>query len=301
MRYPSISERLVLAADAETIWQIALAESAVALNVEGGSWIWKSSQPPMLWAESTINVGLHVWSSIVAKTTESTDPHVLRYVGTFSDILTYSVLAIPVQVTAWDGWLILVRDHRRQFAQTDLEYVNTIVQMAHTAFIGWQYHEKTSQTYAHHLQELDRLREVARVVGRADSPEKFFSEIGLRVAEVMDTDIAGLLLYDEAQQAFVARSPFVGIPDAWVQNYRIPVTEDSELGQRWNHARFYWLSDNAQSDRRVKSSGLASLAVALDVRQVLLVALETGNQHVGFIQIANPQNKTRFTEYVPAR
>jgi len=264
VRYPSISERLVLAADAETIWQIALAESAVALNVEGGSWIWKSSQPPMLWAESTINVGLHVWSSIVAKTTESTDPHVLRYVGTFSDILTYSVLAIPVQVTAWDGWLILVRDHRRQFAQTDLEYVNTIVQMARTAFIGWQYHEKTSQTYAHHLQELDRLREVARVVGRADSPEKFFSEIGLRVAEVMDT-------------------------------------EDSELGQRWNHARFYWLSDNAQSDRRVKSSGLASLAVALDVRQVLLVALETGNQHVGFIQIANPQNKTRFTEYVPAR
>jgi len=288
----SISDRLAAASEPEAIWQMALDECVRLLVADGGAWVWSSSESQIMLSESAADFESALWLSFVAQVSKCTESQVLTSV--WAD-LPLHILAIPMQVGMWDGWLILISQHNI-FEQSDLEFANVIVYIAHTAFLSWQRYEKMKRTYAHHVQELEGLRDIMCAIGRTDSPERFFQEIALRVAEVMDTHIAGVLLYDEAQSAFVARAPFVGIPDTWVQNYRIPVTQDNELGQYWSPERFYWMTDNAQSDSQVEAAGLASLAVALDVHPVLVVALETEREHIGFIQVASPKSKNSFTE-----
>ncbi len=144
------------------------------------------------------------------------------------------------------------------------------------------------------VHTLESLREIVNAVGRAGNAENVVREVVSRVAEMTRVDVAGLLFYDAETAALVASTPFIGMPDDWVRNFVVPLSDPRSLLQR--HKQFYWMIDDAQSDAQVESLGLLPLAVALDIHQVLCVPLETAGELVGLIQVANPRGRCTFTE-----
>lgn len=142
---------------------------------------------------------------------------------------------------------------------------------------------------------LERLREIAIAVGRAGSLDAVLQEVVTRVAEIMRVDVVGVLFYDAEREKLIARAPFLGVPDDWVQNYVIPFSRRDYLAQQLSREHFYWLIDNAQSDAQVEALGILPLAVAVDVQQVLCVPLETAGELVGIIQAAKPRDRRHFS------
>ncbi|MBN1873419.1 MAG: GAF domain-containing protein [Anaerolineae bacterium] len=142
---------------------------------------------------------------------------------------------------------------------------------------------------------LERLHNMVRKVGRASDPDTFFAEVVQCVAELVAAQIVGILLYEPDKELLIAQSPFIGLPQEWLNNYVIPFRTGGDLERHWRN-QFYWMVEDAQSSSRVEALGLLPLSVALDVHQVLLVPLESGEELIGFIQVANPQEGRRFIE-----
>ncbi len=144
------------------------------------------------------------------------------------------------------------------------------------------------------VEMLERLRHIVRAVGRASDPDAFFAEIVKRVAEVTAAEVAGILVYDAERSAMVARAPLLGLPEACRERLIVPYPGEQRWDQKWGD-RFYWLVDDAQTDATIAALGLDETARACDIHQMLVVALETGGEHVGFILVGNPQDKQDFT------
>lgn len=145
------------------------------------------------------------------------------------------------------------------------------------------------------VQVLERVRDITGAAGRAQDLTELLTEVVGRVAGMLEAQVVGVLIYDAAQQALVARAPFHGLPDTWLDNYRVPLPEKSARARRWKEIP-YWIVENAQSDPDVEAWGLQTLAVAAELQQLLFVPLEAGGERIGFIQVANPQSGRRFTE-----
>ncbi len=175
-----------------------------------------------------------------------------------------------------------------QFSEHDLELTELFGGQAAVAIENARLYQASQKR----LSTLERLREIVRTIAKADDPNMFFKDVAECVANIVNAEIAGVLLYEDSKQGFVAHAPFMGIPDEWVDNYIIPLQKHS----MWEQDRFYWSTEDAQSDPQVEALGLSPLAVAVDVHQALLVALETGDELIGFIQVANPKDHRRFTE-----
>jgi PAS domain S-box-containing protein len=156
------------------------------------------------------------------------------------------------------------------------------------------------QTSQQRVRILERLSDVARAAGRAGDLPTLFTEIVTHIAEILDAEIAGILLYDTEHRQLTARAPFLGIPAEWLENYVIDLTdEQAEATQVFEQS--YWMLEDAQSNSQVEQLGLLPLALAAGIRTTLWVPLEAGGERVGFIQVANPRTAPRFTENDVAR
>jgi PAS domain S-box-containing protein len=203
-----------------------------------------------------------------------------------------SFLGIPLLIRGeLIGTLEVAAAPAGKFTQHDQELAALFGSQAAIAIENARLYEASQRR----LETLEALRESVRAVGRAGDPEAFFQEMATRVADLANAEVAGILLYDADREVLFARAPFIGVPDAWVDNYVIPLSKDGAAQRRWRE-RYYWIIEDAQSDPRVEALGLHALASAVDAHQVLVVPVETHGNLVGFIQVANPKDRERFTE-----
>lgn len=175
------------------------------------------------------------------------------------------------------------------FSERDLELAESVGSQAAIAIEKAQLYRTTRQR----VRLLQRLSEVAQVTGRAENLEALFKEIVRQTAEVMEAEVAGLLLYVPQHQALVARVPFHGLPDEWLSNYVIPVDGDGYFNRFWQEGTAFLVED-AQSDATIERLGLLPLMMAMEVRQSLFVPLQTGGERLGLIQVSNSRDGRRF-------
>lgn len=151
------------------------------------------------------------------------------------------------------------------------------------------------QTSQERVRMLERLGAVAQAAGRAGDLPSLFNELVTHIAEILDADVVGILLYDAERERLTARSPFLGLPDDWLDNYVIETTgENAVAAQVFDQP--YWIVEDAQSNPNMEKLGLLPLSLAADIHQTLWVPLEAAGERVGFIQVANPKTAPRFTE-----
>jgi len=187
------------------------------------------------------------------------------------------------------GTLEIASYNVARFSEHELELLQTFGAQAALAIEKARLYHDAAQR----VQLLERLQQATQAVSRAEDLQTLSAEIVSHVTALVDAEIAGLLLFDTSREALVACPPWQGLPDEWVQNYAIPLPAGSRRAQRLREHP-YWLIENAQTDDDVESLGLQSLAVAVNMRQTLLVPLESGDERMGFIQVANPSLGQRF-------
>ncbi len=143
--------------------------------------------------------------------------------------------------------------------------------------------------------ELLGLQEITYAISASSDESEFYAEITARIARLMDMQMCGILLYDEAQQVLAAKPPFYGVDEALMSHYVIPLQQDTMLLQAWLEED-YWYTNNVSTDRLVIEAGLEPLAAAVGVTQTMFAVLAVGGRRLGVVQVSNKNNGAELTE-----
>ncbi|HRL10813.1 MAG TPA: GAF domain-containing protein [Aggregatilineales bacterium] len=143
--------------------------------------------------------------------------------------------------------------------------------------------------------EIAGLQEMTYAIGALTHEEEFYAEITSRIARLMDIEICGILLYDEAQQRLAARLPFYGVDDEAVRSYQISLEPGSVTEELWQEEAF-WYSNRVESEALVFAAGLEELARQIGVKKTLIAKLSTGGRALGVVQVSNRRDGSDFDD-----
>jgi PAS domain S-box-containing protein len=143
--------------------------------------------------------------------------------------------------------------------------------------------------------QLSAMQEITYAIGALTAESDFYASITSRIAALMDIEMCGILLYDEAKQRLVSRLPFFGVSDDKIQDYSITLEPGTVYDELWNEER-YWYSNRVQADTLTYAAGLDQLAAALNVQKTLFAVLESGGRKLGVVQASNKRSGQDFTD-----
>lgn len=207
-----------------------------------------------------------------------------------TDLSLRSYMGVPLMVRGQlIGTLEVGLNEPRGFAEHDLILLQNLGAQAAIAIDKARLYRVAKRR----VHVLERLGAVAQAAGRASDLTTLSKEIVTRVAEIVEAEFAGILLYEPGHERLVAHKPFLGISDAQLQNYVFALSDPAD--RSFLEQRDYWMIEDAQSEPRLEKWGGLPLALALDMRQTLWVALRAGGEQIGFIQVAQQKEGQHFT------
>ncbi|MEJ2207737.1 MAG: GAF domain-containing protein [Anaerolineae bacterium] len=150
---------------------------------------------------------------------------------------------------------------------------------------------------------LEALERAAFLSGTASElkGESLFRHLSSLVVDLLEVEIAGIMLYDAAGESpagpgLVAQAPVVGLaPDAasLLAGYRIPLGQDSPALRYWEKAEPVAIND-ALSDPLVRELGLDDVAAQMGIRSTMLCGLQHEGSLLGLIQVCNKRDGSDF-------
>ncbi|HKZ56044.1 MAG TPA: GAF domain-containing protein [Anaerolineales bacterium] len=144
--------------------------------------------------------------------------------------------------------------------------------------------------------ELANLSELTQAVGSLKDREALTRRLTQGIARLLRVEMLGILSYDAEAEQLAGQTPFVGIPDPFVERYfRIPVPRESAAWVNWLGTQ-PWLSNDVENDPEVDAMGLRPLAQAASIRNALVAPMTSGGRRIGVIQAANKQEGRSFDE-----
>ncbi len=189
------------------------------------------------------------------------------------------------------GSLELVSYELGAFPESILSTLNSLANQAAIAIQNARLYEERQQR----LKELAGLYQISQAISALEDVDQVYARISERVARLMGVEMAGVLLYNEAQQALVSRPPFYGVPDELVAYYKIPVPPGSRMERIWRESE-YWVSNQVAQDPMVAEAGLIPLATTVGVQRTLLAPLSVGGRRFGILQVSNKHDGSPFDE-----
>ena len=215
----------------------------------------------------------------VAPVIRPTDPPCGSYIG------------VPLNVrNHFIGTLEIIARDPRAYDREDQALLALIAEQAAVAIDN----ARQYSTQAERVAELSGLQKIAQAISVLRDPYLLFAQLGERVAELMETEMAGVLLYDRDHERLVAQKPLHGVPDALAVDYQIPLEKGSPARSLWEDVSF-WFSNNVQEDRLVEEMGLTMLAEMAGVRQTAMAAMTLGEERIGVLQVSNKIDASPFT------
>ncbi len=143
--------------------------------------------------------------------------------------------------------------------------------------------------------ELLGLQEITHAISVFGNEDNLFGEINTRIANLMQIEMCGILLFDEATHQLLARPPFYGVDVNLVQHYIIPLKDGSRMEAIWREEDA-WYTNAVSADRVVVEAGLEALAEIVGVRQTMIVPLSIGGRRLGVVQASNKISGEPFTD-----
>jgi len=134
--------------------------------------------------------------------------------------------------------------------------------------------------------ELVGLQEMTHAIGALSHESEFFSEINDRIARLMESEMCGVLLYNETRSRLESQLPFYGVPDELVTHYHINLYPGTVVSDLWEDDD-YWYSNRVESDTLVFEAGLDQLAEAVGVKKTLIAVMSAGGRRLGVVQVSN--------------
>ncbi len=134
--------------------------------------------------------------------------------------------------------------------------------------------------------ELVGLQEMTHAIGALSHESEFFSEINDRIARLMQSEMCGILLYNETRNRLESQLPFYGLADELVEHYYINLNQGTVVSDLWDEDE-YWYSNRVESDTLVFEAGLDQLADAVGVQKTLIAVMSAGGRKLGVVQVSN--------------
>ena len=145
------------------------------------------------------------------------------------------------------------------------------------------------------VAELTGLAEITRAVESTADTRALYGRLTAEIARLMEVQIVGFALYDEATNALVGQVPFHGIPDIAVGIYHLPLIAGTTAERVWRENEF-WLSNHVAADPLVDEIGLRQWAETVGLKTSLLIPIVMGDQRLGMVHVANKNNGALFTD-----
>jgi len=142
-------------------------------------------------------------------------------------------------------------------------------------------------------RQLTVLEQAAQVFGAMGRGENVIGQLNRQVTELLDCEMSAILLYDADRQGLVGQAPAVGVPEAEIAAYFVPLGAGSPAKQYWETGEDILLTDTP-TNPVVQMLGLSDFAARLGVRHSLMVGMRSQGQLVGVIQPSNKRDGAPF-------
>lgn len=143
--------------------------------------------------------------------------------------------------------------------------------------------------------EFASLAEITRATEATAGPRELYHRLTRAIARLLKADLVGFLLYDERERALVPQLPFYGVPDAVLENYRLPLPPNSPAERLWREAP-HLLRNNLRDEPAVAALGLKELVELTGARATLMAPVTRGERRMGVVQVCHSAGGAAFTE-----
>ena len=189
------------------------------------------------------------------------------------------------------GTLELVSYQYDAYQESDLTLFNALAGQAAVAIQNAQWFALQERRVA----ELTGLAEITRAIESTADTRELYGRLTANIARLLDVEIAGFALYDEAANALVGQAPFYGIPDFAAEIYRLPLRLGSAATRLWRENEF-WLSNHAATDPLVDEVGLRAWADTVSLKTSLLIPIVMGERRLGVVHVGNKNKGALFAD-----
>jgi PAS domain S-box-containing protein len=202
-----------------------------------------------------------------------------------------SVLAAPLYVrNRFIGTLELYTEETGRFDRTDQAILSLIAEQAAIAIEN----ARQYSSQAIRVTELSGLQKIAGAISALEDPRQLYAQLGIRVAELMETEIAGVLIHGRDQELLIAQRPFYGMVDAVASQFAISLRKGSPARSLWETVS-YWFSNNVNDDHLIKELNLAELVEMAGIKTMALASMTVGDERNGVLMVSNKANGTAFS------
>ncbi|MBN1963023.1 MAG: GAF domain-containing protein, partial [Anaerolineae bacterium] len=206
-----------------------------------------------------------------------------------ADFLSYAGVPL-MNGDRFVGTLELVSAERHAFNQRDVALMQAVAgQVAAAVEAARLYREQRGR-----VAELSGLQQIAEAMSQLGDPYELYNQLTQRIARLMDVELCGVLLYDDAEQIFRSQLPFYGAPDALLQNYALTVAPHSDLYTIWWHQP--WWYSNEPDAELIEAMGFEDLAATIHLRGMAVAPMVVGTRRVGLLMVANKHGSRSFNE-----
>lgn len=202
-----------------------------------------------------------------------------------------SVMGVPLMVSnRFIGTLELLGGTPERFDREDMAVLQLLAGQAAIAIENARQYRSQSAR----VSELSGLQRIAEAISDLRDTRQLYAQLGARIAELMNVEMAGVLLMDEVGDRLLAQRPLHGVLDVFTQRYEISMARGTTARALWEDVD-YWFSNDVLNDRIVDEMGLRELAELTGVRQTAMALMQVGEQHIGVLQISNKLDGSPLT------
>ena len=202
-----------------------------------------------------------------------------------------SFVAVPLSLgDRLLGTLELVHEEPGHFGQAHLALMQSIAKPVATAIYN-------AELYTAQIQRIEDIASLQNVTQERDAEDDVgavYATMNERIANLIDVEVCGVLLYDEQRQRLVGQAPFHGLPGGLVQALSIPVNENAPAHEIWRR-QDYWIANDPEDEPLLEASGISPVVMAAGLENLALIPMYVGQQRLGMIMVANKQALAGFT------
>jgi len=194
-----------------------------------------------------------------------------------------SLLAVPLLLGKdLIGTLALGSLTPGAFRPEDLEVIKMVAGQAAAAVHNAQRYEAEQRRSA----ELSGLAQLSQAFGSVRDPKSLFARLVQSILPLIPVEQLGFVLYNETTRTLEGQAPFYGLPEQFLEMYRVSVSPNSGLETALMEQDVL-LTENAAEDPAWEALGLAPVARGASMRETVLIPLASGGRMLGYLQASN--------------
>ncbi len=214
----------------------------------------------------------------------------IDYTPRLTDPTTGSYLGVPLTVrNRFIGTLEITKPKPNEFDEDDQSLLVLIAeQIALAIDNARRYSDQTER-----IEELAGLQKIAEAMSMLQDPYQLYAQLGQRVAELMDTETGGVMLYDRDNERLVAQVPIYGVSDDIASDFIIPLNRGTPARSLWDDT-FFWMSNNLPEEPIVADLGLSMIAEWTGTNTIAMAMMRLGDESIGLLHVSNKNNGEPF-------